>query len=390
MVKTCIFENCKTIPNFNYENEKQPIYCYKHKLEKMINVIKKTCIFENCKTRPVFNYENEKQAIYCSKHKLENMINIISKTCIFENCKTRPTFNYENEKQPIYCSKHKLENMINIQDKTCIFENCKTRPVFNYKNEKQPIYCFKHKLENMINIISKTCIFENCKTTPVFNYENEKQAIYCSKHKLEKMINIKDKVCKTHLCMIQTKNKYEDYCLRCFIHLFPDKPITRNYKTKECNVVDYIKANFKENDWIWNKRIQDGCSKRQPDLLLDLGYQVIIIEIDENQHSNDSYNCSCENKRLMELSQDIGFRPIIFIRFNPDKYIDKEGKTVKSCWKINKKNICVLSNKEKEDEWKKRLNVLKDEIEYWLKPENKTSKTIEIIQLFYDMNYIII
>ena len=61
---------------------------------------------------------------------------------------------------------------------------------------------------------------------------------------------------------------------------------------------------------------------------------VIIIEVDENKHN--SYDCICENKRLMQLSKDIGHRPIVFIRFNPDKYVDSEGNTIKSCWRLNK------------------------------------------------------
>ena len=36
-------------------------------------------------------------------------------------------------------------------------------------------------------------------------------------------------------------------------------------------------------------------------------------------------------------------------------------------------------------EWNNRLNILKEQIEYWLSEENKTEKTVEIIQLFYDM-----
>ena len=64
------------------------------------------------------------------------------------------------------------------------------------------------------------------------------------------------------------------------------------------------------------------CSKRRPDLFLDLGYQILIIEIDENQHLD--YDCSCENKRIMELSQDVGHKPIVFIRFNPDEYCNDE------------------------------------------------------------------
>lgn len=80
------------------------------------------------------------------------------------------------------------------------------------------------------------------------------------------------------------------------MYTFPDKPVARNYKTKEFAVVEYIKNIFPDFTWIQDKKVQDGCSSKRPDLLLDLGYQVIIIEIDENQHTD--YDCSCENKRL--------------------------------------------------------------------------------------------
>ena len=81
--------------------------------------------------------------------------------------------------------------------------------------------------------------------------------------------------------------------------------------------------------------------------MLDLGYQVIIVEIDENQHID--YDCSCENKRIMELSQDVGHRPIIFIRFNPDEYHVGESRH-SSCWGINKSGICVVKKTHKK-EW---------------------------------------
>ena len=72
----------------------------------------------------------------------------------------------------------------------------------------------------------------------------------------------------------------------------------------------------------------------------------------------------------MEISQDLNFRPIVFIRFNPDDYIDKEGNKIKSCWKINKIK-----------EWDERINILTEQINYWVK--NPTEKTVEIIELFY-------
>jgi hypothetical protein len=115
-------------------------------------------------------------------------------------------------------------------------------------------------------------------------------------------------------------------------------------------------------------------------LLLDLGYQVIIIEVDENQHTE--YDCSCENKRTMELSQDLGHRPIVFIRFNPDDY-EKDGTSVNSCWGLDKTGICVVK-KSKKTEWAERLKCLEEQVEYWINPENRTNKTVETVQLFYD------
>lgn len=164
-----------------------------------------------------------------------------------------------------------------------------------------------------------------------------------------------------------------------FIHLFPERQISRNYKTKERTVVEYILSIF-DNSWICDKRISSGCSKRRPDLFVDMGTHIVIIEIDENQHN--VYDCSCDNKRLMEISQDVGHRPIVFIRFNPDNYIDKNGVKIKSCWTPNKHNNILFVPKIKENEWNLRLDILKNQIKYWM--DHETDKTIEIIQLFYD------
>lgn len=186
------------------------------------------------------------------------------------------------------------------------------------------------------------------------------------------------RVCKSSWCETIVKKKYDGYCMFCFMHLFPDKEVARNYKTKEKEVVDRVKEAFPDFTWVHDKQIQDGCSKRRPDLLLDLGSHIIIIEIDENKHSG--YDCSCENKRLMELSQDVHHRPIVFIRFNPDKYVDEEGNTIRSCWRMNKNGILMI-DKTKEEEWKKRTDVLKETIQYWT--DNIVEKTVEIIELFY-------
>ena len=366
----CKETGCNKRPSFNYEGEKAS-YCKDHKKEGMIDVAHKLCLVLECNTRPNFNYEGEK-ASYCKDHKKEGMINVVSKTCIECNCNTQPNFNYEGQPSA-YCTHHKKEGMINVVDKTC--RECNTRPNFNYEGQSKA-YCADHKKEGMINVVSKTCLVLECNTRPTFNYEGEK-ASYCKDHKKEGMINVVDKMCKTHLCATRVQEKFDGYCLRCYIYTYPENPVSRNYKTKEFAVGDDVIQNFPDYIWIRDKTV-NGCSKRRPDLLVDFYSHILIIEIDENMH--DDYDCSCENKRIMEISQDLGHRPIVFIRFNPDKY-KQNGKTITSCWGNNKKGICVIK-KTKKQEWAERLNALKEQIMYW--SVNIPDKTIETVQLFYD------
>ena len=376
--KTCIYEGCDTRPSYNLAGKKQGIYCFKHKLVDMINVKNKTCIYEGCDTRPSYNLAGKKQGIYCVTHKLNDMINIVSKTCL--ECDKIPNFNVKGEKNGLYCVKHKKDGMIDVKNKTCL--ECDTQANFNVKGEKKGLYCVDHKKDGMIDIRNKTCIYEGCDTRPSYNLAGEKLGIYCDKHKLDAMIDVIHKTCKSDWCLSIPRNKkYDGYCLFCYINLFPEKPVSRNYKTKEYAVVEFVKTKFTDFDFVADKKISGGCSRRRPDLFLDMLYQIIIIEIDENQHTD--YNCSCQNKRLMELSQDLGHRPIVFIRFNPDDY-KKDGKNITSCWGQNKNGICVVK-KSKQKEWIERLNTLEEQIKYWTCPENFTDKTIETIHLYYDM-----
>jgi hypothetical protein len=186
-------------------------------------------------------------------------------------------------------------------------------------------------------------------------------------------------LCKSEWCDKLAIKKYNGYCLTCCIYLCPDIEVIRNYKTKEKNVVENIINYFPDFSWVADKRIQDGCSFRRPDLLLDLGTHIIIVEIDEYKH--EGYECSCENKRIMELSQDANHRPIVFIRFNPDGYIDQHGTKITTCWKQNGLGVITLT-KTKVKEWDNRIKCLLEQIQYWI--DNPCEKTIEIIELYYD------
>jgi hypothetical protein len=372
--KKCLKENCNKIPSFNLPNENIGIYCKEHAKENMIDVKSKLCL--ECNKRPTFNLPNKKSGIYCFEHKKENMIDVKNKRCLEENCNLiSPKFNLPNEKFGIYCNIHKKENMINVKDKKCLEENCNKIPSFNLPNEKIAIYCVNHKKENMVDVKSKRCLEENCNKQGVFNLPNEKNGIYCSEHRKKEMIDVKNKKCKE--CNdIQANYKYKDYCFGCFIYLFPNEKIVKNHRIKEKNMTDFIKSEFKDEKMTFDKQIIGGSSKRRPDVYIDKITHVIIGECDEHQHKDTS----CEEIRLTELLKDIGKKPVVFIRFNPDSYINENGKKIPSSFKLDKTTGKLIIRDQKEFDY--RLNVLKEYINKYLITIPEKDVTYEY--LFYD------
>ncbi len=125
-----------------------------------------------CGIRAIHNYKKYDYGMYCVKHRLENMDNVIvRKQCKQKNCKTYPIFGYE-WKNRLYCVSHKKEDMINVSHKMCAFEGCKTRPSYNIEGNG-PLYCLEHKQENMVDVISKKCKFEGCKKQCSFGFESK-------------------------------------------------------------------------------------------------------------------------------------------------------------------------------------------------------------------------
>ena len=184
--------------------------------------------------------------------------------------------------------------------------------------------------------------------------------------------------CQNYLCESTGYEGYKNYCPRCFVNLFPHEVITKRFKSKESVVIQYLKEHFGDKITSLDKKIEGGCSRYRPDVFIDCLTHSIIAEIDENQH--DSYDCTCENKRLMTLFQDLGDRPLVMIRFNPDDYKTREGKSIPSCFIYKNKNG-LPSIKNKYD-WGKRLEVLKETIERHI--GNIPSQEVTIEHLFYD------
>ena len=153
--------------------------------------------------------------------------------------------------------------------------------------------------------------------------------------------------------------------------MFPDSPKIRKFKTKERAVKDFLLEKWPDSLMTHDKAVD--CFKFRPDFVFELGSHTIVVEVDEEQHGK--YDTSCENKRLMSIFQGLGSRPMVMIRFNPDKYVTDSGQKLKGCWHGTG---LVRQN----TEWESRLRVLGGAIEKWW--TRVPDKEVTVEHLFYD------
>jgi hypothetical protein len=393
----CQYENCFKQPCYNYPGEKKGNYCKFHRLEGMIDIKdRKYCEQVGCKTRACFNLSSENVPRFCSTHKSLGMVDVVKVTCLEDGCDITPIFGFKYGR-PINCKTHKKEGMIDLRHGVSCLE-CTKRPTFNFSGETSAIYCVDHKRPEMVNVLEnrlckdcprrayygnmlngpiyckdhkkdgmlwvvKTKKCHLCEKAPTYGYEKSKP-IACRDHKNDDMKDVTHVSCKTPLCEIRPVKA--GYCSRCYIYMFPDSKVTRNFKTKELAVREFLKVEFPSVTLVHDKRVD--CFLYRPDFSIDMGSHVIIIEVDENQH--ETYDLSCNNKRLMSIFKSFGSRPIIMIRFNPDKYDN-----IKGCWTTD----CKIRDSNK---WNDRLEKLSEKIKFSMCtiPE----KEVTLIHLFYD------
>ena len=347
----------KINPIYNIEGLK-PEYCASCKTNEMTNVKNKKCYCG--KTQPSYNFEGLKPK-YCASCKTNEMEDVVSKKC---HCgKARPIYNVEGLK-PEYCSSCKTNVMINVASKKC---HCgKVIPIYNIQGLK-PEYCASCKTIEMIDVKNNKCYCG--KARPYYNVEGLKPE-YCISCKKNGMMDVAHDRCKAENCGTRGNKNYKGYCANCFQHLFPLDPLTFQIrsKTKEIAVRDFINSRFEgfqHDKPIWyNESVCDCTIKRRIDHRKLINDTILCIETDENQHK--SYSKTDEEARYNDIFMAFGGK-FIFIRFNPDKYKDKNGKTCNP----------MLVN---------RLPILEDEINKQIKriETGENTELLEVIELYYD------
>lgn len=339
--------------------------------------------------RPSFGIDKPK---YCKGCNYEGLPDLTHKNCII--CKARRAhyvsleiYNQETLKNnkniyPIVCSKCFVEGVeyVNVGYPTCAQKNCKLRAYFNIRGEIRPLYCYDHTDHKlMIDVVHNVCL--DCPTHASYNYAEEKIPIYCRDHIKDGMVNMKPK-CITPYCDNNGYKHYQSRCFVCFSNEFPNDPLISKFKTKERTTVDHIRKNFPNYTWVADKIIDGGCSRKRPDLYLDMGEYAIIIEVDEMQHKG--YVELCEQNRVGHLIED-ATKAIVLIRFNPDSYQSKTGK-VDSCWGYTPKRGMHKVLTKMTDNWDERLLTLANEVQKWIGASDFdwNNNLLTEVKLFYD------
>ena len=165
--------------------------------------------------------------------------------------------------------------------------------------------------------------------------------------------------------------KYDGYCATCFKNLFPtDKRSAVIYqKSHEMKARNYLFENYGPDGFIHDRPIWTGncdCThRRRIDFRALIDGTILAVEVDERQHKY--YEQQDEEIRYNDLFM-IHSSKWIFIRFNPDSYMNK--------------------NKRINTNMDTRLVKLKEEIDNQIDriKNNENEELVEIIKMYYDKN----
>ena len=187
-------------------------------------------------------------------------------------------------------------------------------------NTRDPTHCSVHRQQEMIDVIHKLCEHPKCSTCPAYNKSGIQGCRICASHKHADMVHIQVYLCTS--CGLDFRFQDTTPAMMC---VYCDTNSTLRSKTKANHVKQVLENSFPDILFIHDRSISSiesidqKCVYRRfrPDFFYDMNSHVVIVEVDEHQHS--MYDASCERAREYHISDAIG-RPTYFIRYNPDSY----------------------------------------------------------------------
>ncbi len=396
--------------------DRVPTHCEQHAQPRddYFEYSERLCEVQTCTKRASFALDRDHDAVRCGTHKLASDINTAKKLC--ECGKSKPFFGPPDTRSAKRCGLCKQDGDVDLYNKKCI--RCKEKQVaaiVQGQEDEGMKYCLSCATTLGFSCRNGRVAYCECGTQSTFDIPGTavKSARFCGQCRDPSLhVDVRHENYMCTVCCNTRGTRVHNgslWCHGCFVKTFPEIPTLRNYKTKQRAVEDFLNTRFSDKltlrfDRQLERILPEGTvgagagtcdggdleedvvcksSGRKPDVMIDMGEWVVIVEVDEGQHKQDSYKSSCETKRVMQIFDDVGRRPTVFIRFNPDHYEDAEGNKVHSPWTIDGRTGSALHVAvENRDKWNDRLNTLASAVECAIstRPEREVSFTY----LYYD------
>lgn len=299
----CKVKGCEKTRHYGLPG-KPAEYCSDHKTEKMVH--SGVCEYGDCGTIAKFNTPGEKTGKFCNAHAEDGMVHVYKVVCS-DGCGKIALYNYPTQKMPVACCLHKLPGMIDVNVGRC--KICKNARA-NYGRPGTPAtHCCTCKTVGMIVHPNTKCKTVGCNKQAYWG--KEFVLTHCEDHKSDDAENYVEKPCLS--CGLEYVLNAEGKCEACDPESFQKYALA-----KQRAIVKFLIANGYEPTSIDKSVDYAICGRERPDIVFEREDRVLIIECDEHQHKGR--DCTCEQTRMINVSQSYGGLPVIFIRFNPDKY----------------------------------------------------------------------
>jgi hypothetical protein len=118
---------------------------------------------------------------------------------------------------------------------------------------------------------------------------------------------------------------------------------------------DYLDEHFDKEFRLCSDNQVNSCNRSRPDGLWASNDLVLHWELDEHQHSGQSY--CCEEKRISELYDQFPGKQYIVVRVNPHAYTHPAGKA-KPDWEERKKLMLKVMKTCLTKKWNTKIHVV--------------------------------
>lgn len=364
--KRCEHPGCMRRSYYAMPGETMGCFCASHKDIGMVDVKSKRCEHPGCTKISTYAMPGETRCCFCATHKSADMIDVKHKRCEHPGCTKVPTYAMLGETRGYFCATHKNAGMVNVISKRCSHPGCATLATYGLLFAPAT-HCAKHA-NKLIEFKDRRphCQFEGCRERPTMTSDETNFPTHCAEHAPDGARVVEQAVCaQCHSESIVSANSR--LCAVC--------EFGRKYKTYHKYKEEAVRDALLARGLVPNSadRVPEGANmcevRSRPDFAFHCTYAVVILEVDENQHarafipnrrahqedrasdcapsptsipieqpanaqddartSTGGYSCDCEQARMIALHGVYGM-PTIFIRYNPDEYIDAHGHKIRA------------------------------------------------------------